>query len=374
MTGIKPLRLLFVTGTLSPGGAELHLLKLLRVLDPSLVESHVIHFAYGDLYEEYQKTPAVLHFIERGTGSFPVKLLRSVLAFMKTVKQINPDVINSQLPETNLLTCFLVGRKYPIVVSERGLGRTRKPWERLLRKTAYRRASHFLANSPATVRRMLERERIPVRRVSLINNIIDVPSVSVSHVQETGREEGEVLVMAVGGLREVKGFSHLINATGILSDIIPGISLAIVGEGPERSSLEELIRQLQLGDRIALLGYRADAVDLLSTADVFVSSSLSEGQSNSILEAMALGVPIVATSVGGTTSLLANGDAGILVPPGDPATLAEGIRQCISEGREAQMRVEKAKEIIRNSHSPETIRNQYMAIYEMLAKRGDQCS
>ena len=256
------------------------------------------------------------------------------------------------------------------VVSERGLGKTRKYWEKLLRKTAYKKASHFVANSPITVTRMIEREDIPANIISLINNIIDVPPNSELPLPNTDNEK--VSVLAVGGLRKVKGFDDLIRAISILTGQMPGISLTIAGEGPERSSLEELIETLELTEHVRLLGYRKDVASLLPTADVYVSSSLSEGQSNSILEAMAIGIPVVATSVGGTTSLLANGDAGLLVTSESPKALAEGINRSIVNRAETLHRVEKALEIIKCKHSPEVIKSKYMSIYEMLSNRGEQ--
>lgn len=362
----RPVRVLFVTGSFDPGGAELHLLRLLRAFDPSWVKCHVIHFAHGDLHKEYQTTSARLHFIDRGNGIFPVKLLRAAVSFRRAVAHIKPDVIHSQLPQTNLLTCFMSGGKYPIVLSERGLGKTRPLWEKLLRKAAYARASFFIANSPVTVRRMVEREGISADKVFMINNIIDFACSTTGFQGIADRTTGEIQVLAVGGLRKVKGFDVLIKAIAILTEEIPGIRLSIAGEGSERNTLEELIKRLNLEGKVKLLGYRNDVSALLANADVFVSSSLSEGQSNAILEAMASGVPVVATSVGGSTALLAGGDAGILVPFADPAALARAIGDCVEGEADTLSRVEKAIELIRQIHSPDVIKQQYMMIYEKL--------
>ena len=367
----RPMKALFVTGSFTPGGAELHLLKLLRILDTALVESHVIYFASGSLEDEYLKTGAELHLISRGNGSFPLKLFRIIRKFRQCVRQLQPDIIHSQLPQTNLLTCFaLRGFNVPIVVSERGLGETRPFWEKIIRKSAYRRADSFITNSPVTAERMSKREGVPASSIHVVNNVVEIRpnSGNQTHVEQNGNSTLNmgITVIAIGGLRPIKGFSILIEAMSLLKRSFPGCRLLIAGEGPDRIHLETLINNLGLSQDIELLGYSENVTELLASSDVFVSSSISEGQSNSILEAMAAGIPIVATSVGGTTSLLENGHAGILVPPEDSQGIANALLEIIEDSSASVARVARALEIIRRKHSPEAIMNQYMAIFSNL--------
>jgi glycosyltransferase involved in cell wall biosynthesis len=108
--------------------------------------------------------------------------------------------------------------------------------------------------------------------------------------------------------------------------------LAIIGDGEERAALESLVRELGLTDRVMLLGFQENPWRYMARADLFVLSSLTEGMPNVIGEAMALGLPVVATDCSpGVREYLDDGRAGLLVPPGDPRALARGIEQLLSD-------------------------------------------
>jgi glycosyltransferase involved in cell wall biosynthesis len=142
---------------------------------------------------------------------------------------------------------------------------------------------------------------------------------------------GDRLLLAVGNLYPVKGHSFLIEALGRLLDRHPTTHLAVAGRGELEPALRGRATQLGLTDRVHWLGLRADIPDLLASADVYVLPSLSEGLPLSLLEAMTAGLPIVATDVGEVAHALANGDAGVLVPPRDGAALASAIARLLDD-------------------------------------------
>ena len=119
---------------------------------------------------------------------------------------------------------------------------------------------------------------------------------------------------------------------------MPDLQLKLVGDGPERSKLEGLTRELGITSCVEFLGERTDVPNLLAQAGFFVSSSLTEGISLTLLEAMAVGLPVVATAVGGNSEIVADGVTGQLVPPADPTALARAIvSMCRSEDRWAAL-------------------------------------
>lgn len=144
-----------------------------------------------------------------------------------------------------------------------------------------------------------------------------------------GIRHGEVVLISVGRLVSIKGFENLIEAVGRL--ISDGVltKLLIVGDGPDRSRYEELIRGRALSANIRLLGQRDDVPDLLRSSDCFVLASRSEGLSCSIIEAMAAGLPVVATDVGGNCELVQEGVSGYLVPYGDLDALVSRLKQIV---------------------------------------------
>lgn len=143
-----------------------------------------------------------------------------------------------------------------------------------------------------------------------------------------GRTPSEVLLSTVGRLDEQKGQDVLIEAMARLKNAHQ-VRCVIMGEGPARARLEALIRQLNVRDVIRLWGERDDASAWLAACDIFVLPSLWEGLPNALLEAMALGLPAVASNVDGVPEIVTRGRDGLLVEPKDPAALAGAIAQLV---------------------------------------------
>ena len=172
--------------------------------------------------------------------------------------------------------------------------------------------------------------------------------------------------ISVARLSPLKDFPTLLRAVPLVVSHVPDFRLKIVGDGPERSKLESLIDELNIRAHVEMLGERHDVPDLLAQSGFFVSSSLSEGISLTLLEAMAIGLPVVTTSVGGNPEIVIEGQTGNLVPAGDPAALAQAIVNLCGErdlwsamGTLGRQRVEQNFEI------RQMIRN-YEAMYEEL--------
>jgi len=153
---------------------------------------------------------------------------------------------------------------------------------------------------------------------------------------ELGLPEDAPLIVSVGNLYPVKGHTHLVEALTSLTSTYPGLHLAIAGRGDCARALERQAEDAGVRARVHLLGLREDVANVLAAADVFVLPSLSEGLPMALLEAMFAGRPIVASAVGDVPVALANGVAGLLVPPGDPAALAVAIARVLASPFEAK--------------------------------------
>jgi glycosyltransferase involved in cell wall biosynthesis len=171
---------------------------------------------------------------------------------------------------------------------------------------------------------------VPAERCALVENGIDVEEFSRGRTVEEAKAQqgmapGRLVVGAVGRLSAEKGFDQLIRAADRLLAGGIDLDLLIVGDGDEQPRLQELIGQLGRGDRIHLLGYRADLRGLYEAMDCFALSSLREGLPNVLLEAMALEVPVVATRIAGVPRLIGDGANGLLVNPGSVDELAGAL-------------------------------------------------
>lgn len=185
------------------------------------------------------------------------------------------------------------------------------------------------------LRRHLIEEGFP-SRLEVIWNGIDPKSAPTRVDIARGRDllgigAEDRAIGSVGRLDPVKDFRTLLHALVALAGRDPRLRLFIVGEGPEQAALADAIRAADVGDRAQLLGHREDVAALLPGFDVYVNSSITEGISLTILEAMAAERPVVATAVGGTPEIVEDGTTGLLCPARDPDALADAIGALTSD-------------------------------------------
>ena len=221
---------------------------------------------------------------------------------------------------------------------------------------------------------------IPAHKVEQIYNGVDSESFhpgaeSLSDVlpHDFSPSSG-VIVGTVGRLAEIKNQSFLVESFARLLTEQPrwrdSLRLVLIGDGPERNAIEQLIRSLDLDGLVWMAGDRADIPALLRAMDIFVLPSLGEGISNTILEAMATGLPVIATDVGGNPELIEHGENGLLVAVNDQAALANGIALLAAqvETRRA-MGTRGLEKVAENFDWTRTV-NRYMELYDQLLTPG----
>ncbi len=184
-------------------------------------------------------------------------------------------------------------------------------------------------------------------------------------------ERGDILVVGtVGRLTPVKDQRALLSAAAHLRGEHPELAdrlrLLLVGDGPLRGELEEQVRTLGLEEVAWLAGDRQDVPDLLQLMDVFTLPSLGEGISNTVLEAMASGLPVVATAVGGNLELVQDGVSGALVPPGDPEALAAALAGLLADDVDRARRGEAAHRFVCDNFDWQCTVDAYLAVYDGL--------
>ncbi len=199
--------------------------------------------------------------------------------------------------------------------------------------------SHYSAVSRDLAAYIEQVVGVPAHRITQIYNGVDTDrfraASSISERSAIARTTDEFVIGTVGRLQAVKNQAALIQALAearrLRPDIMRRARLVIVGEGPCRREVEKLIIEVKLGDVVTLLGERADIPDVLRTMDLFVLPSLGEGISNTILEAMATGLPVLATRVGGNPELVIDGVTGRLVQPGDRGEMAASLVDYVAD-------------------------------------------
>ncbi|QDV39717.1 glycosyltransferase [Tautonia plasticadhaerens] len=186
---------------------------------------------------------------------------------------------------------------------------------------------------------LIENEGIPAERVEVVYNGIDLdPSDTDGDREGVRRELGigpdDPMAIQVARLDPLKDHVAAVRAMGLVTRRHPDARLVLVGEGPERPAIEREVRRLDLGRNVLLLGLRRDVSRLLSGADLALLTSISEGIPLTLIEAMAAGLPVVSTDVGGVAEVVEPGRTGLLAPAGDPEAIADRVATLIGEDRQ----------------------------------------
>ncbi len=174
---------------------------------------------------------------------------------------------------------------------------------------------------------------------------------------------GTPLIGMISVIRHAKGMQILAEAARLLRDEGRLVHCVIVGDGPWRSHLEAVVDQLGVKDLFSLLGHREDVPEIMRALDVVAIPSFHEAVPQSGLQALAIGMPVVASDVGGIPDIIQNGITGRLVPPKDAVALAQAIRETLDQREQTQAMTKAGLELIRREHSLERMLNRIEAIY-----------
>jgi len=228
-------------------------------------------------------------------------------------------------------------------------------------------AAHRIFSVSHDLRRHMIAEGLPASRIEVIQNGIDPASPSVAAREELRRELGAspatVVLITVARLDPVKDLSTLLSAVGHAKRESIDVMLVVVGDGPERAPLESAVATLGLATNVAFLGHREDARRWLNAADLYASSSISEGISLTILEGMSAGLPVIATAVGGTPEIV-DASCGILVPARDGAALGAAIVALARDPGRRQQLGTAARARVLESFTLDRMVDRYRRIYE----------
>jgi GalNAc-alpha-(1->4)-GalNAc-alpha-(1->3)-diNAcBac-PP-undecaprenol alpha-1,4-N-acetyl-D-galactosaminyltransferase len=314
-----PVRIAFVLSSLAGGGAE-------RVA-VGLMDSLVAHGCSvtlvtmtdpaGDVYATPSGVERVVLSVSGATSSRRVAVIRNLRAARElraAVGRIEPDVVVAFQTTPSILALLAAAGRWPVVVSERVDPRAHdlpRPWP-LLRDRTYRRAAAVVVQTESL--RAWAAQRVGAQRAVVIPN----PVVASAEQRPLRENDRQPTIMAVGRLTHQKGHDVLLRAFAAAAQHVAGWRLVVHGEGEDRTALEELARTLGVADRVHLLGFCSNVPRALSAADLFVLASRYEGFPNALLEAMAAGVPVIATRCpSGPDEIIDDGRDGLLVDVDD---------------------------------------------------------
>lgn len=215
--------------------------------------------------------------------------------------------------------------------------------------------------------------RIPSRKIQLIDNGVDTERFrpGVATPLESWQQDPDTFVIGtVGRLQDVKDHATLVEAFALLRRQLPQakLRLVLVGDGPLRGQLEALVAQRGLEDSVSFAGARSDVAPVMRSFSLFALSSIAEGTPVTLLEAMASGLPVVATAVGGIPDLVEQGVSGTLAPARDPQALAAAIAPYVMDRALAQRHGAAGRARIEQQYSMQAMLAAYVALYDELCQ------
>jgi glycosyltransferase involved in cell wall biosynthesis len=362
----RALRIAHVITAFDRGGAERVLLKTVQRLDAERFHSSIVSLrSPGPLSDAALRLGVSVVHLGMGRRPGPLTLWR----LARFLRRQRIDVVHAYLYDATIasrLAGWIAG--VPVVLTS-----TRASLEYLPRyawwvdRATARLSRRIIAVSRGTAKFITKQEKIPAAKVLVIPNGVDTDEFRPGD-RPTARARwhipsGAAVVACVGRLHAQKGHTYLLQALQSLRSESPRIICIVAGEGPLREALEAEVAARDLTDVCRLVGDVSDITSVYAAADVIASPSLYEGMPNTVLEAMAVGRPVIATAVQGSEDIVRSGETGLLVPPGDAEALLGALRQLLRAPELRASMGNRAREIAIADHRLDRMVKQIEALY-----------
>jgi glycosyltransferase involved in cell wall biosynthesis len=229
---------------------------------------------------------------------------------------------------------------------------------------------HVVCISHEIERYCLTKKYLPREKLSVIHSAVNtdvLESQNVEHVRAEFNLQDKFVVGIIGRLRPEKGHLYLLRAASRLTPKYPDIMFLIVGDGSMAAELKKLADNLQISSRVIFTGFRKDIPRVLRTLDLFVLPSLTEGLGTAIMEAAAVGLPIIATNIGGIPEIVRDAEEALLIPPANEDAIADAITRLYEDRQLASRLAQNARRRILAHFTPARLADQTELLYRSLA-------
>ncbi len=342
-TNKQKIKIGYIVRSLDYGGVEKYVVDLVNNLDDTLFCSVIFCLTEkGELAKKIKNNRIKVYELHKKKGNDFLISIR--LGKLLQLEQI--DIIHSNNWSTfveSVLAKLYARKNIKLMYTQHGMemndfeSKAKRFFRNRLRQCLFFFLDQCIAVSLATKKFINKEWIVPEKDVRLIYNGVDFSELKVDSNKKNklrlsfGIKENEIVIGSVGRLMKVKNYPLLIKAVSLLYQKNKKVKLLFVGNGPEKNHLNAIAEQMKLENNIIFAGQRDDVTELLSIMDIFVLPSISEGISLALLEAMAAGLPVIATSVGGNKEIIQDGINGLLVESDNEKELFKAMQLIISE-------------------------------------------
>ena len=349
------------------GGGQSQVLHLLKGLSRGSHQAELVTFPGSPLGQRAEESGIKVHPV-RMRGETDIFSARRI---SKIIKGGGFDIVHMHTGHAHMLgamacafnsspVCIVSKRvAFPIRTGPMGMGKLKYLW----------RIDAYIAVCDA-IRKLLVGVGVDAAKVHVVYSGVVPPRIEDGSAvrEELGVGPDEKLVGNVGALVDAKGQQYLVEAIPLILKKAPKAKFVIVGSGRLESNLRNCASRLGVSESIFFPGFREDVAKFLAAFDLFVAPSCMEGLNNSIIEAMMVGKPVVASDVGGIPEIVEDGKTGTLVPAGDPAALAEAVVDVLNNPETAARLASAGRETALREFTTDRMINGTISVYEQLLR------
>ncbi len=373
-------KILYVIDNLEFGGGERVFSQLINRLPRERYKIMVACLPTGVFVEKIKESGALIKPVDmRNRSNFKV-----ILQLRGLMKDQNIDIVHSQGARADFFARMaamlarvpVVFSTVPMTVEGFDVNPIKKLIYILLNRFSERFVDRFMVVSDALKKMMIEKHKIEPQKVVKIYNGIEkddyviaddeIMCIRTGFRNKSGLEEDTPVIGIIGRLVWQKGIEHFIEVIPEILKEFKEARFFIVGDGPLENKLKAASKKLKIDDKISFTGFRSDIKDILASIDIFVMPSLLEGLPMILLEAMAMGKPIVATNIDGINEVVENGKTGLLVPPKAPEALSEAIVNLLIHRDQACQMGINARRVVEERFGVDIMIRKVEEVYEEL--------
>lgn len=326
----QKIKVLFLYVSLIYGGAEIGLFRTLKTMDKNRFECSVVSIEKkGPLGEQIEKLGVRVIYLNSAARLFNLFLIFRIAGLLAREK---PDILDCCLFYANFFgrAASFFFRPKVVIAEEHCVYNEKRFYHIILDKLLSHFTDRIIACSNSVIDFTSGQEGIKKEKFNLLYNAVDAERFDIAKSKEELREEysfkrEDFIIGTVGTIIPRKGHKYIIEAASQIQEVVARLKILIIGDGPGRRELEDFVRLRGVEDKVIFMGARADIPNLMKMMDIFAFPSLQEGFPIAILEAMYLGLPVIASNISGIPEVISDGKDGFLIEPENSQALGEKI-------------------------------------------------
>jgi glycosyltransferase involved in cell wall biosynthesis len=345
--------------------------NIIALMPNDEVESHIIFLNHDkETLSEFEKACKTTHGLD-----FSSSFLRGLFHYFQTIRDISPDIIHAHSFQPYVWGTLFHARKAEIVSTIHNdypyfkENKIKSIFKKTIQKKLIELNKTNVVAVSNKIYNLLSEIGIPSSSLYLIENGVPLPKHKLTDKQldkikqEIGKDEKNILILSLGRLDKQKGFNILLHAFQEISKRYKNIKLAILGDGPEKVNLLELTDKLGINQKVNFIGFKSNPEHYLAIADIYICSSVYEGFSLAVAEAMTFELPTVATEVGAIPDMIEHGVSGLLIEPNNSKAISDAVDVLLSGRYDFKTMGEKARKTIIERYDIGNTANSYLKLY-----------